>query len=670
MALDLALDMGRGEGMGQVVHCQGIERKPLEEISNYSPREECHSGLAMKKKVQRITKLELKRIDPSLRLKRTGLEEEDCLQAEGRSHSETNMQGEQGGDFNEVLMGDDKFGGRPVNLGRALWFQECLDNYKMIDIGFYGPRYICLLGFNPCGSPTLPSWEWKRRILARLKGIQENLSIWPNDFLVDLERKLQIEYAEVTKLEEEFSAMKARILWLVEGDRNTAFYHTLALVRRRRNRILCMKDSVGNWLHGDREIVDFIREGFMELFTSDLCSASLVEWNPPFWHSYLNEEDATSIDIVVTDEEITAGIWGLKPLKAPGPNGLHAGFFQRFWLVDGESVKKENTREGLCEVLGFQSTPFLGKYLDLPIKYNGIPQDFGFIIDRIQSKLAGWKANLLSFAGRVVLTQAVTSTIPIYDVMSLWVRVLSHKYQGQRSRPINLLKTTSCSSTWAGIKKGEAVVSKGAKRVAGKDSGLSLWFDKWLDKGTLRSRISGPLNREEEVRLRDISRFLCWNWEGISFSFPKEIFMEIKATLIPYSKLREDRLSWSSSLSGEFHLKDAYRIANAKENKPVIQPFSGEWVLPKIKCFLWQCCHQSIHVHALLAKRGMNISSICPEGTKFLELLLSPGFCFYVLWHPILDWLRLNCRSMQRCDVADLDWAILFPIAVWVLWLH
>ena len=76
--------------------------------------------------------------------------------------------------------------------------------------------------------------------------------------------------------------MKARILRLVEGDRNTAFYHTSALVRRRRNRILCMKDRVGNWLHGDRELADFIRKGFMELFTSDLCSFSLADWNPSF----------------------------------------------------------------------------------------------------------------------------------------------------------------------------------------------------------------------------------------------------------------------------------------------------------------------------------------------------------------------------------------------------
>ena len=98
---------------------------------------------------------------------------------------------------------------------------------------------------------------------------------------------------------------------------------------------------VGNWLHGDRVIADFIRKGFMELFTSNLCSVSLADWNPPFWHTYLSEEETTSIDSVVIEEEIITSIWGLKPFKAPGPNGLHVGFFQRFWLIVGETVKKE-----------------------------------------------------------------------------------------------------------------------------------------------------------------------------------------------------------------------------------------------------------------------------------------------------------------------------------------
>ena len=76
----------------------------------------------------------------------------------------------------------------------------------------------------------------------------------------------------------------------------------------------------------------------------------------------------------------------------------------------------QNSREKLSEVLGFRSTPTLGKYLGFPIKHKGSPQDFGFIIDQIQSKLAGWKANLLSFVGRTMLTQSETSTIPNYTM--------------------------------------------------------------------------------------------------------------------------------------------------------------------------------------------------------------------------------------------------------------
>ena len=44
---------------------------------------------------------------------------------------------------------------------------------------------------------------------------------------------------------------------------------------------------------------------------------------------------------MVTDEEISAGLWGLKPYKAPGPDGLRARFFQIFWLVVGDFVKNK-----------------------------------------------------------------------------------------------------------------------------------------------------------------------------------------------------------------------------------------------------------------------------------------------------------------------------------------
>ena len=75
-----------------------------------------------------------------------------------------------------------------------------------------------------------------------------------------------------------------------------------------------------------------------------------------------------------------------------------------------------NLRSTLCDVLGFHSTPNLGKYLGFPLKHVGFSsQDYSYnIIERVHAKLAGWKANLLSFAGRVVLSQVTISAIPSY----------------------------------------------------------------------------------------------------------------------------------------------------------------------------------------------------------------------------------------------------------------
>ena len=62
-----------------------------------------------------------------------------------------------------------------------------------------------------------------------------------------------------------------------------------------------------------------------------------------------------------------------------------------------------DTRGSLCDILGF------------PIKHHGgRNEDLNFILERIKQKLAGWKANLLSLAGRAILIQASTTTIPAY----------------------------------------------------------------------------------------------------------------------------------------------------------------------------------------------------------------------------------------------------------------
>ena len=72
-------------------------------------------------------------------------------------------------------------------------------------------------------------------------------------------------------------------------------------------------------------------------------------------------------------------------------------------------------RDLLSNTLGFNYTDNLGKYLGFPLKHAGARKhDFDFVLDRVKKKLVGWKANLLSMAGRLVLIHASSSTISNY----------------------------------------------------------------------------------------------------------------------------------------------------------------------------------------------------------------------------------------------------------------
>lgn len=131
---------------------------------------------------------------------------------------------------------------------------------------------------------------------------------------------------------------------MVNGDYNTSFYHTSTLARRKPNRILTLQDSNGVWLTKAADVANHIREGFISLFTFGMEIGYRRPWNIPNWPVQISEEDAVELSCFVSDQEVKDALWSLKPFKALGPNGLHGGFFQRFWLLVGETVT--NTVKG------------------------------------------------------------------------------------------------------------------------------------------------------------------------------------------------------------------------------------------------------------------------------------------------------------------------------------
>jgi hypothetical protein len=138
-------------------------------------------------------------------------------------------------------------------------------------------------------------------------------------------------------MEEEFWALKSRMEWSLLGDRNTSFFHTSVLCRRHRNKIWCLRDPLGNWSQSTTQLKTLIRDYFVKLYSTECTASNLYNSPAPNCVSFSEEIKAT-LGEDVSKQEIAAAFKSFKPFKAPGPDGFHPIFFQRFWHIVGDSI--------------------------------------------------------------------------------------------------------------------------------------------------------------------------------------------------------------------------------------------------------------------------------------------------------------------------------------------
>ena len=141
----------------------------------------------------------------------------------------------------------------------------------------------------------------KKILMARINGIKKDIAFKPSSFLLKLEVDLLRDLDLVLNQEEELWALKSRVNWLVQGDCNTAFFHVSTLVRRKRNQIMAIKNSVGDWIHEESDIKEFIRSGFNGIYSTSHETVSREE--PSFFQcqASLSDGDRESIGGEVTE---------------------------------------------------------------------------------------------------------------------------------------------------------------------------------------------------------------------------------------------------------------------------------------------------------------------------------------------------------------------------------
>ncbi|GLT45320.1 hypothetical protein SLA2020_191580 [Shorea laevis] len=88
----------------------------------------------------------------------------------------------------------------------------------------------------------------------------------------------------------------------------------------------------------------------------------------------------------------------------------------------------QNTRLNICQDLGYQQTDEIGKYLGIPISPKRISKtNCQFILEKIRSKLSGWKTKFFSMVGRLTLISSVLASIPNFYMQVMWLPSSIHK---------------------------------------------------------------------------------------------------------------------------------------------------------------------------------------------------------------------------------------------------
>ncbi|GLT85578.1 hypothetical protein SLE2022_037650 [Rubroshorea leprosula] len=88
--------------------------------------------------------------------------------------------------------------------------------------------------------------------------------------------------------------------------------------------------------------------------------------------------------------------------------------FTKSTVIFSPNTPKE-VKESICACLGIQIESAVSKYLGLPTSWGRSKKEsLKFIVNKIQTKLAHWKKNMLSQAGREILIKAVAMAIPSF----------------------------------------------------------------------------------------------------------------------------------------------------------------------------------------------------------------------------------------------------------------
>ncbi|KAL0386432.1 UNVERIFIED_CONTAM: LINE-1 retrotransposable element O protein [Sesamum latifolium] len=144
-----------------------------------------------------------------------------------------------------------------------------------------------------------------------------------------------------SRLEQHMLHQRAKIAWMKGGDQCSHVFFRKIAKRRSSKRVYQITNSVGQVLTSQPAVTNEFITYYQTLLGGSQRDRLLdLRYLRPWARHILLEEEARSLLLPVTADEIKQAVFYIDEIKAPGPDGYSSSFFKAAWPIVGREVTK------------------------------------------------------------------------------------------------------------------------------------------------------------------------------------------------------------------------------------------------------------------------------------------------------------------------------------------
>jgi hypothetical protein len=151
--------------------------------------------------------------------------------------------------------------------------------------------------------------------------------------------KLEADMMQIYAAEEEYWQRRGGEQWLLKGDSNTAFFHSVANGRRRKTAIMSLVDK-DDLIKDNEQLKRHINDYYKNLFGKEPVSPMGLKEDTWATEGRISADDCIKLVKPFSMEEIENAIKHTKTNTAPDSDGFPVQFYKTFWPKVRELVKE------------------------------------------------------------------------------------------------------------------------------------------------------------------------------------------------------------------------------------------------------------------------------------------------------------------------------------------